>query len=107
MLHPGELLIKALELVGEAFVIIAKEMQHGGMKVTDVERILHDIVAELIRFTMDRPAFRATASHPHGEAARMVIAPIIFFTEATLTVNRATKLATPDNEGVLEHTPLL
>ena len=38
-----------------------------------------------------------------GQLARMMIAPVIFFGEATLAVNGSTEFAAPNDEGVFEH----
>mgnify|MGYP000368231777 CR=1 FL=1 len=47
-LDPGKLLIQALELVGELFVINAHAMKNGCVKVVDINGIFGDVVTEII-----------------------------------------------------------
>jgi len=49
-LDTGEFLLQALELEREPFVINTKGMQHGGVKITDVDRVFDDVVAVIIGF---------------------------------------------------------
>ena len=48
-------------------------------------------------------AFDAGAGHPHGEAARVVVAAVVRLGERALRVDRAAEFAAPDHEGVFEH----
>src|SRR5437868_3997922 len=82
--HARELLVESLELHREALVVEAQQIENGCVEISDVQRVLHDVVAEVIRLSVDRAAFRATAGHPHGEAARVVIAAIVRLRETAL-----------------------
>jgi hypothetical protein len=75
VLDSGEALVEALERESEAFVINAKAMEHGGIKITDVRGVLNDVVAEVIGLAVGRPAFDASTRHPHAEAAAVVVTP--------------------------------
>jgi hypothetical protein len=46
-MHVGEAVMAALELVGEAFVINAEEVQHGGLEIVDVDFVLDGVVFSL------------------------------------------------------------
>ncbi len=78
-----------MEAVGEAGVIEAQEVEGGGVEIVDVDRILGDIVTEVIGFSMDVAAFDACASHPDTEAAGMVVAAIVVGGEFALGVDGA------------------
>lgn len=71
----GEAVVTALGVKGEAFVIEAHEVEHGGLHIVDVNGIFHDIEAELIGGTDCLTAFDTAACHPDGEGLRVVIAP--------------------------------
>ena len=45
-LHAGEFLVEALEWEGEFVVIEAEEVEDGGVKVTDVDGIFGNAVAD-------------------------------------------------------------
>jgi hypothetical protein len=77
LLDAGQLAVEALEAVGEALVVEAEQVQHRGVEVADVHGILDDVVGEVVGLAVDRPAFHAAAGHPHREAARVVIAPVV------------------------------
>ena len=53
------------------------------------------------------PRLDAAAGHPHGEAARMVVAAVVVLREPALAVDGAAKLAAPDDERVVEQAALL
>ena len=72
-----------------------------------MQRVLDDVVAEVVGLAIDRTALGAAAGHPHGETARVVVATVVLLGETALAVDRATELAAPDDEGVLEHAALL
>ena len=69
--------------------------------------ILDDVVAEVVGLAVDRAALRAAAGHPHGEAARVMVAAVVLVGQAALRVDRAAEFAAPDDERVVEHAALL
>ena len=77
------------------------------MEVVDRERVLDDVVAELVGLAVDLAALGAAAGHPHGETARVVVAAVVLLGESALAVDRAAEFAAPDDEGVVEHPALL
>src|SRR4051812_41527682 len=88
-LDAGQLLIEPLMANGESLMVEAQEVQHGGVKVADVDRILDDVVGEIVGFAVDHTPFDAAAAHPDGEAARMMIAAVVLLGQAALRVDRA------------------
>lgn len=86
----------------EPLVIKAKQMQNGRVEIVDVNGIFHDVVGEVVRFAIDLAWSRTATTHPHGEAARMVVPAIILHADATLGVDRPAKLSAPDNEGFVQ-----
>ena len=56
--------IQSLMLVGEAFVVDAKQVQNRRLVVPDVDRVFDDVVGEVVRFAVNHAAFDAAAGHP-------------------------------------------
>ena len=103
---PGKLLIQALELVGELFVINAHAMKNGCVKVVDINGIFGDVVTKIIGFTIRDTGLGTATRHPHAEVFGMVISAVIIFGKSTLGVNCSTKFATPYYEGFIEKASL-
>ena len=72
-------LFETLELERESFVVHTEQIQDRGVKVPDVQRVFHDIIGEVVGFSVDRSAFRTTTGHPHAEASGMMVTPVVFF----------------------------
>ena len=53
--HAGEALIEALVFHGEPFMIVAEEVENGGVEIADVEGVLYDVVAEVVGLSEDGP----------------------------------------------------
>ena len=75
------------------------------MEIVDVHRVLLGVVAELVGGAVGDPALHAASGHPHGEGVGMVISPKGL--AGNLGDRRATKLASPDDERVVEQPALL
>src|SRR5207344_2238736 len=69
---------------------------------SDVHRVFDDVVGELVRLTVHRPAFHTAARHPEAEAAWVMVAAVVGRRELPLRVDRPPELAAPDDEGVIE-----
>src|SRR5258706_33898 len=82
-------------------------MQDGGVKVTNVDGVLGDIVGHLVGLAVDKACFDSRSRHPEAEATRVVVAAIILFRELTLAVNGAAEFSTPNHQGVFKHSSLL
>ena len=54
--HVGQAVVAALKLEGQPGVIYSQAMQHSGMQVVDIDSIPHDVVTEVVRFTVVQAA---------------------------------------------------
>lgn len=73
----GEAEVATGVVVGEAFVIEAEEVEHGGMEIVHVEAIGDGGVTDFIGGTVGVAGFRAAPGEPGGEAARVVVAAVL------------------------------
>ena len=96
-------MVESLVFEGEALVIDAEAVEYGGGEVTDVDWVFGDVVTEVIGFTVHTASGNSASSEPHTEAAAVVVATRV---ELSLAVNTASKFATPDDQGVVEHAAL-
>src|SRR6185295_19104577 len=64
--------------------------------------VLFGLDAVLVGRSVTHPPLHAAAGHPHGEAGGVVVAAVL-----VLGVRSAAEFATPDEQRVLEHPPLL
>ena len=46
-------------------MIKTQQIKHGGVQIADLDRILGDLVADLIRLAVANPGLDAAARHPH------------------------------------------
>ena len=63
-LDAGQLLVEPLVAVREPLVVEAQQVQHRGVEVVDVDRVLDDVVGEVVGLAVDRarPASRRRPS---------------------------------------------
>ena len=54
LLDSGELLIEALVLVREAFVVDAERVQQRGLQIAHVHRVVDDVVGEFVGLAVPR-----------------------------------------------------
>src|SRR5690242_12309454 len=66
-----------LVFVGQPQMIHSQQAQNGGLQIVYVDRVGYYVVAVIVRFPEAEALFHAAAGHPHGEAARMVIASVV------------------------------
>ena len=83
--------------VSQILVVQSHQVQHRSPQVIDVALILGDMVTELVGRAVNRPALHAAASQPNAIAVWVVVAAI-----ATLRERRATELAGPDHQCIIE-----
>ena len=88
---------------GQAFVIEAEEVEDGGLKVVDVDRVFDRVHGEGIRCAVGQAGLDTAAGHPDGEGVGMVVAsPTRTVAEVALDEGRAAEFTTPDHQGVLQ-----
>jgi len=92
----------ALKLVRESLVIDAELMQQGSVEIMDADRIFGDIITIVVGGSVSEAGLEAATGAPHGKAALVMIASVILRREIALAIDRAAKLAAPDDEGVVE-----
>ena len=93
-------------LEGKLFVIDAEAIQDGGVQIANMNRILDDIISEIVGLAIHRSSFYSSSGHPFRETLGMVVSSIIGFRERALAIDSATEFPSPDNESVVKHTPL-
>ena len=59
-----EPIIATLEAMRESLVINAQEVQSGRVQVMNVDRVLNNVVAEIIRLSMDVAFLQPGTRHP-------------------------------------------
>lgn len=102
----GQFSVQTLELIREPIGVDAESIQHGSMEIVDADGIFDDVVGKVVGLSDAHAGLDAAAGEEDGEAARVVIASVVSLREGALGVDGASKLATPDNQGVLEEAPL-
>lgn len=103
----GQPEVSPLVSVGELLVVDAKAMQHGRVQIMNVNRLVDNVVAEIIGFAVDNTRFDTATCHPFGVATWMMVTTVIGFRQATLAIDRSAKFSAPDYEGIIKHATLL
>src|SRR5580765_1039818 len=91
----GQLLIEPLKLVDESVVVNSQTVKNRSVEVAYVHRILHDVVAVVVSFTIRNPRADTATCHPCGETSRMMITSIVVLRQATLAIHSAPELSRP------------
>ena len=103
-MHIGQAKTAPLILERQPLVVDAQQVQDRCMEIVNVNGVLGDVVAVRIGRSVARAAFDTAPGHPHREAARMMVAAKVIPRQLALAIVGAAKLATPNNECVLEQT---
>src|SRR5216684_3321367 len=69
--------IPARVTIRELFMVHAKQVQSGGVKVVHVHQILRDLEAEIVSGAIDRSGLSAAARQQHREAVNIVIPAVM------------------------------
>jgi hypothetical protein len=72
----------------------------------DVNGVTHDVVTEIIGFSVRVATSYSSSSHKDTETAWVMVSPVVLAREIALGVNRATELAAPNDERVIEQSAL-
>src|SRR5215471_15078057 len=99
--------VAALELERQACVVDAQAVQDRGLQIVHVHWVLRDVVTEVVGSAERHARADAAASQPHGEAARMMIAPVVGGSQPALAIHRASEFPAPDHQSLVEHAVLL
>ncbi len=84
--------IAALEPIGQPLVIDPEAVQQRGVEIVNMDRILGDVVAEVVGLPVRDARFDAAAGRPHRKAPRMVVATVVLPREASLTTRESFRL---------------
>src|SRR6266542_4234018 len=71
--HVGQAEVAALEAVDQLRVVDAEQIEHRGVQVVDVDRVLDRGVAELVGGAVGQPAFDPAAGQPEGKTLDVVV----------------------------------
>ncbi len=103
----GEAEVAAGVAVGEAFVVEAEAVEHGGVEVVDGGAIDRGAEAEVVGGAVGLAAADAAACEPDAEAPVVVVAAQFGFSfGAQFDGGGASEFAAPEDEGVLEEAAL-
>ena len=101
----SEAVVAAEIAPGEVFVIEAEKVQDGGVEIVEMDSASDGAVAEFVGLAVHETSFDSAAGHPGAEAAWLVLAAVFFDgggAAEVLAPGGAAKLATPDDEGLIE-----
>src|SRR5204863_10163034 len=91
----GQTIMAPLEFEGQLHVVHAQAMEDGSVQIVHVDRVLDDVIAEVVGFSVGHPSFNATSGEPDGEAARMMVAAVVVLGERALRINCTPEFAAP------------
>lgn len=100
-------MIPPLEPVGEAKVIDSEKSENSGIEIVDVDRVLGNVVAEIIRRAVGGASRNPSTCQPHGKAAGMMVPAVVVAGQVSLAVYRASKFPSPDYQGIVQHAAFL
>ena len=87
-------------------MIHAEEVKHGGVKVSDVDGVFNNVIAEVIGLAVVHAALDSPACEPSRETTWMVVATVVFRSDVSLAVNGASEFACENNQCVIQQTTL-
>lgn len=97
-----ETIIASLVRVDQLLMVDSQKMQDGCVEIVNMDRILGDVVGEVICFTVYMTLLDPASSEKDAETAWVVVASIVFLGESALAINGTAKLTTPDHQCVIE-----
>jgi hypothetical protein len=107
MFYTRKTLLKTLEWKDKPFVVDAHAMKDCGIQIVHVNRLLQDVVAEVVGDAIFYTASDSTSCHPHGKAFGMMVAPVVVLGESALAIDRSSKFASPHDKCRIEQALLL
>ena len=100
----GQAVVAALEAERQLEMVQTQQMQQCGLQVVDVDDVFDRVVTEFVGVPDRLPAFDAATGQPHGKTIDVMVAADQV---SRFALRRATELAAPDDDGVVEQTALL
>src|SRR5690606_1584756 len=81
-------------------------MKHGSMEIMNMNRILDDVIAEVIGFPIDNTWFDTSSCHPNRKAFGMVVSAVIVHSHMPLTVIGPAEFSSPNHQGFVKKASL-
>jgi len=69
----GQAIIPALKAIGKPGMVNTQKMKRRGVQVMNMHRVLDDVVAEIVCFSMDMATLDAGTRHPDAVATGVVL----------------------------------
>ena len=82
--NASKALIETEVAIGESFVIDAKALKHSSVQVVHMDWAFHDIVGEIVGFSILQAGFNSSSCHPHAEGPPMVVTTVIVLGQLAL-----------------------
>src|SRR5438876_5309106 len=79
--------IPPLEPIRQPRMVDPQAVQNRRVEIMHVHRVLHDVVAVIIRLAVADPRLDSAAGHPERKASPMMIAAMVRGRQRTLAVN--------------------
>ena len=79
LLNAGKSLIKPLVTEREPLMVNTELVQNGCVQVSDMNRVLKDVVTVVIRFSMFITSLDSRTCHPCGKTPPVVVTTMIVF----------------------------
>src|SRR6266487_3653409 len=95
----------ALVAIGQPLVVEAQQMQHRGVQIVHVHRLLDDVVAKFIRAAVRDALLHTAAREQHGEGILVMVAARLRAAPGLLH-RRPAKFAAPDDKCLVEQPAL-
>src|SRR5437868_84808 len=82
-------------------------MQNGRLEIMDVNRVLDNLITQLIGLSVGDPRFNPATGHPDREGVRVMVAADEPIPIASLVHGCPAKFAAPNDQGLVQQTALL
>ena len=99
--------IPSLVAKGQPLMVDAHLMKNGRLHVMDMNGLVGDVHAVIVRRSVTHPLAHPCACEPLGETIRMVITAVVLLGQLALAVDRTPEFPAPDHQRVVKHPPLL
>ena len=87
-------------------MVDAHQVHDGCLEIMNMNAVRCDIISDIVGLSVGEACFNSTARHPISKTAGMMVTAVGRIPKLTLTVSGSSKLASPDHQGVFQHTSL-
>src|SRR5262249_12667424 len=99
-MHVGQPALDAVVVERQALVIDAEQVQDGGVKIVNIDRILRGLPAYVVGRSVGDAVFQPSAGQPNAEGVGIVVAAGAGLVARAFGVGRAAELGVEDDERV-------